>query len=128
MISNTYDSARWMQCTTIDRDAIKHPAKLTGINTPKENTMDNAQATSNVAVTREQLQAQIDALKAQNAVLLQQERATFSMKIGEKGGLSVYGMGRFPVSLYKEQWTKLFSHVEEIKAFITANDSKLKSK
>lgn len=89
--------------------------------------MDNTQ-TSNVADERAKLQAQIDALKAQNAQLLKQERSTFSMKIGEKGGLSVYGMGRFPVSLYKEQWASLFTHVEEIKAFIVANDSKLKAR
>ncbi len=49
-------------------------------------------------------------------------------KISEKGGLSVYGLGRFPLTLYKEQWLRLIGFIETIKAFITAHDSQLKSK
>lgn len=77
---------------------------------------------------REELLAQIEALKAENTKLLAQERATFRMAIGEKGGVSVYGMGRFPVTLYREQWEKLFSHQGDIKAFLETNASKLKTK
>ena len=50
------------------------------------------------------------------------------MKIGEKGGLSVYGLGRFPVTLYKEQWLRLLDMTDDIRAFIKANSDKLKSK
>jgi hypothetical protein len=50
------------------------------------------------------------------------------MKVSEKGALSVYGMGRFPVTLYKEQWLRLLTMAEEIKSFIAANDANLKSK
>jgi hypothetical protein len=50
------------------------------------------------------------------------------MKVSEKGALSIYGLGRFPVTLYKEQWTKLLAMAEEIKTFIQANDSQLKAK
>lgn len=50
------------------------------------------------------------------------------MKVSEKGALSVYGMGRFPVTLYKEQWLRLLAMADEIKAFIEANDANLKSK
>jgi hypothetical protein len=50
------------------------------------------------------------------------------MKVSEKGALSVYGMGRFPVTLYKEQWLKLLGMADEIKAFIEANNGSLKSK
>jgi hypothetical protein len=50
------------------------------------------------------------------------------MKVSEKGGLSVYGMGRFPVTLYKEQWLKLLDVAGEIRAFIAAHESELKSK
>lgn len=50
------------------------------------------------------------------------------MKVSEKGALSVYGMGRFPVTLYKEQWRRLLSMADEIKAFIDANEQSLKSK
>jgi hypothetical protein len=51
-----------------------------------------------------------------------------SLKIGEKGGLSLYGMGRFPVTLYREQWERLLGHEDEIKKFIAANAGKLTSK
>lgn len=72
------------------------------------------------------LEAQLAALKAENAALKAGPKLT--MKIGEKGGLSVYGMGRFPVTLYGEQWTKLLGHREQIEAFLAANVSKLATK
>ena len=50
------------------------------------------------------------------------------MKVSEKGGLSVYGMGRFPITLYKEQWLKLMDMSDAMRAFIAANDSLLKTK
>jgi hypothetical protein len=50
------------------------------------------------------------------------------LKVSEKGAVSVYGMGRFPVTLYKEQWLRLLDMSEEIRAFIAANDAQLKSK
>ena len=51
-----------------------------------------------------------------------------SLKVSEKGALSVYGMGRFPVTLYREQWEKLLGMSDEIRKFIEENDSKLKKK
>jgi hypothetical protein len=51
-----------------------------------------------------------------------------SLKVSEKGGVSVYGLGRFPVTLYKEQWTKLLSMTDEIRAFIKEHDAELKAK
>ncbi len=51
-----------------------------------------------------------------------------TLKVSEKGGLSVYGLGRFPVTLYKEQWARLLGISDEIRAFIKENDSTLKSK
>jgi hypothetical protein len=50
------------------------------------------------------------------------------MKVSEKGGVSVYGMGRFPVTLYKEQWLKLLDMSDDIRAFIAANETELKTK
>jgi len=50
------------------------------------------------------------------------------MKVSDKGALSIYGMGRFPVTLYKEQWLKLLNMSDEIRAFIAANEAQLKSK
>jgi hypothetical protein len=50
------------------------------------------------------------------------------LKVSEKGGLSLYGLGRFPVTLYKEQWVKLLDHAEEIRSFLKDNDKQLKAK
>jgi hypothetical protein len=50
------------------------------------------------------------------------------MKVSEKGGLSVYGLGRFPITFYKEQWNKLLDMADDIRAFIRAHDAELKSK
>lgn len=51
-----------------------------------------------------------------------------TMKIGEKGGLSIYGLGRFPVTLYKEQWIKLLGFADQIREFIANNEDRLKTK
>ncbi len=78
----------------------------------------------------EDMKAEIERLKAENEALKNKKnsRGTLSMKVSEKGALSVYGMGRFPVTLYKEQWLKLLSITEEIKKFIQDNDAQLKTK
>ncbi len=55
-------------------------------------------------------------------------RAASRLKVSEKGGVSLYGMGRFPVTLYKEQWLRILASAPEIEAFIRENDSKLKTK
>jgi len=53
---------------------------------------------------------------------------TLRLKVSEKGAVSVYGLGRFPVTLYLEQWDKLLSHADELRAFIEANKDTLKTK
>lgn len=80
------------------------------------------------AVSEEDLQAELERLRAENERLKKSGRGKLAMKVSEKGALSVYGMGRFPVTLYKEQWLKLLSMGDEIKAFIEANNESLKSK
>jgi hypothetical protein len=76
------------------------------------------------------LKAEVERLRKENEDLKNKKpsRGTLSMKVSEKGALSVYGMGRFPVTLYKEQWLKLLGIADEIKKFIDENDSKLKTK
>ena len=76
------------------------------------------------------LKAEIERLKAENENLKSKrsESRSLSMKVSEKGALSVYGMGRFPVTLYKEQWIKLLTIADDIKSFIKENDSLLKTK
>ena len=76
----------------------------------------------------EELKAELERLRKENASLKKGAARGVSMKVSEKGGLSVYGMGRFPVTLYKEQWLKLLDLSEEIRAFIAAHEGELKSK
>jgi hypothetical protein len=76
----------------------------------------------------EDLQAELARLRAENEALKKTGRGKVSMKVSEKGALSVYGMGRFPVTLYKEQWLRLLDMSDDIKAFIEANNESLKSK
>jgi hypothetical protein len=78
----------------------------------------------------EDIKAELERLKAENAALkaAKPSRTSLSLKVSEKGGLSLYGMGRFPVTLYKEQWLKLLGYADEIQQFIKENESKLKTK
>ena len=74
------------------------------------------------------VQAELERLRAENAALKSQATRGISIKVSEKGGVSVYGLGRFPVTLYKEQWSKLLDMADEIRAFISEHDARLKTK
>jgi len=74
------------------------------------------------------LKAELERLKAENERLKGDRGRTTGLKVSEKGGVSVYGLGRFPVTLYKEQWIKLLNMADEIRAFIKDNDARLKAK
>ena len=76
----------------------------------------------------EELKAELERLRNENAALKNRKRPAVSLKVSEKGAVSVYGLGRFPVTLYKEQWSKLLDMADEIRAFIQENDAKLKTK
>ena len=80
-------------------------------------------------MTQEDLQAELDRLKKENEELKQTRRAgAVSMKVSPKGAVSVYGLGRFPVTLYKEQWEKLLGLSDDIKKFLAENKTALKTK
>jgi hypothetical protein len=74
------------------------------------------------------LKAELERLRNENAALKREASMGIRMKVSDKGALSIYGMGRFPVTLYKEQWLKLLNMSDEIRAFIAANEAQLKSK
>ena len=76
----------------------------------------------------DELRAELERLRNENAALKKGAASGIRMKVSEKGALSIYGMGRFPVTLYKEQWLKLLDMSAEIRAFITANETQLKTK
>ena len=78
--------------------------------------------------TQDDTQAELARLKAENERLKASQSRGMSLKVSEKGGLSVYGLGRFPVTLYKEQWAKLLEISDDIRAFLKENDARLKSK
>lgn len=78
---------------------------------------------------QEKLKAEIERLKAENEELKAKKKpGNVYMKVSQKGAVSVYGLGRFPVTLYKEQWERLLERADEIKGFIADNASKLKTK
>ena len=81
-------------------------------------------------MSNEDLQAELDRLRAENEALKtgRPAKGAISIKVSEKGAVSVYGLGRFPVPLYKEQWDRLLQSGDEIRKFIADNDDKLKKK
>ena len=71
---------------------------------------------------------ELERLRAENEALKKASARILSLKVSEKGGVSVYGLGRFPVTLYKEQWIRLLDMAGDIRSFITANEDSLKTK
>ena len=76
----------------------------------------------------EELKKEVDRLRAENEALKRSTSKGLSMKVSEKGAVSVYGLGRFPVTLYKEQWLRLLDMTEDIQTFIKQNEAQLKTK
>jgi hypothetical protein len=76
--------------------------------------------------TKEELMARIAELEKQAAA--PRKRGAIDFKVGEKGGVSVYGLGRFPVTLYYEQWIRLLDASVDLRAFLEENKSRLKLK
>ncbi len=74
------------------------------------------------------LRTEIERLRAENEALKRSSSKGLSLRVSEKGALSVYGLGRFPVTLYKEQWLRLLDMTEDIRNFIRQNEAQLKSK
>jgi len=80
-------------------------------------------------MSEQDLLAELERLKAENAALKKApSKGTLTFKVSDKGAVSVYGLGRFPVTLYKEQWEKLLTRIEDLRQFITENDPLLKKK
>jgi hypothetical protein len=76
----------------------------------------------------EDLRAELERLRAENLALKTRSSKGVSLKVSEKGGVSVYGLGRFPVTLYKEQWIKLLEMAADIRSFIDEHEAELKTK
>jgi hypothetical protein len=76
----------------------------------------------------EDLQAELEKLRAENEQLKRRSEGGLSLKVSQKGGVSLYGLGRFPVTLYKEQWLRLLDKADEIRTFIDQHGGQLKTK
>ncbi len=79
-------------------------------------------------MTPEQMKKELERLHAENETLKKRSEKGLSLNVSQKGGVSVYGLGRFPVTLYKEQWEKLLDMTDDILAFIQENEAELKTK
>jgi hypothetical protein len=79
-------------------------------------------------VTDENLESELARLRAENEALRARTRRGTHLRVSDKGGVSVYGLGRFPVTLYKEQWVRLLDMGDEIRAFIREHEAELKTK
>ncbi len=79
-------------------------------------------------MTPEQMKEELERLRIENEALKKRSEKGLSLKVSQKGGVSVYGLGRFPVTLYKEQWEKLLDMSDDIRAFIKENEPQLKTK
>jgi len=79
-------------------------------------------------MTSEQMKEELERLRTENEALKKRSEKGLSLKVSQKGGVSVYGLGRFPVTLYKEQWEKLLDMSDDIRAFIQENEPQLKTK
>ena len=76
----------------------------------------------------DEMKEELERLRAETERLKNRQTRGVSLKVSEKGGVSVYGLGRFPVTLYKEQWARLLDMADDIRTFIRENEGKLKAK
>ena len=93
-----------------------------------DNALGNAYDIGVIMSDDATMKEELEKLRAENAALKKSSSKGLSMRVSQKGALSIYGLGRFPVTLYKEQWKRLLDMSDEIRAFIEANDTELRSK
>jgi hypothetical protein len=98
---------------------------FTTVRSPETAFISNARA-SMAEPTYEELKAKLSQLEKE--VETKKRSGDLIFKVGEKGGVSVYGLGRFPVTLYYEQWNRLLGAAADIKTFLEDNKAKLKLK
>lgn len=93
-----------------------------------DNALGNAYDIGVIMSDDANMKEELEKLRAENAALKKSSSKGLSMRVSQKGALSIYGLGRFPVTLYKEQWKRLLDMSDEIRAFIEANDTELRAK
>jgi len=111
----------------LDTKLRAHSATMRRVLFPDETGTEEPD-TGEEPMNEAEMKAELERLRAENAQLKTKDKPGISLKVSEKGALSLYGMGRFPVTLYKEQWLRVLDQADQIKAFIQENDSQLKTK
>jgi hypothetical protein len=113
-----------------ERVVIKSPVSIwsTMIGESSQPSSGDLRWRKGSVMSDEDMKAELERLRSENAALKKGASDGIRMKVSEKGAVSVYGMGRFPVTLYKEQWLKLLNMSDEIRAFIAENEARLKAK
>jgi hypothetical protein len=91
-------------------------------------SMSNEAQKIDLPKTADEMKDELERLRAENESLKRRGAKGLSMRVSEKGAVSVYGLGRFPVTLYKEQWLRLLEMAEDIRTFINENSASLKTK
>ena len=76
----------------------------------------------------EDLKAELERLKAENEALKAKEKRGTHLRVSEKGGVSLYGMRRFPITFYREEWERILGMADEIRGFIAQHTAELKTK
>jgi hypothetical protein len=76
--------------------------------------------------SEDEMKSELERLRAENQALKKKKSDNITFKVGQKGGMSMYGLGRFPVTLYKSQWILLLDAADKIREFLKDNDQELK--
>lgn len=79
-------------------------------------------------MSEDELRKELERLRRENEALKASKSRRLELRVSQKGGVSLYGLGRWPVTLYKEQWLRVLDMADEIRAFIVEHDAELAKK
>lgn len=82
----------------------------------------------NAILTQDEMQAMLAKLQAENAALKAAKNGKLTLKVSEKGAISIYGMGKWPITMYRGQWERVFANADQINAFVQGNEAVLSVK
>ncbi len=74
------------------------------------------------------MKAELERLRAENEALKSQSKRSIRLQVSQKGGVSLYGIRRFPVTFYKEEWDRILSMKDDIESFMAEHEGELKTK
>lgn len=117
------------QLTAMAEEQLKaHTANMRRVLLPNMGIENVEPSNEEVDMNESEMKAELERLRAENARLKTKDKGGITLKVSEKGAVSLYGMGKFPVTLYKEQWLRILASAPQIEEFIRENEAKLKTK